>query len=124
MLHRAVRRGRNFRRKYDGTSRTRIFRFEALEPRLVLSASGLSDTLATPAAYVLPQVTNTVPSGYTPSQIRHAYGFDQISFSNGTITGNGSGQTIAIVYAYGDPNIASDLHVFDTTFGLTDPKFT
>ncbi len=48
---------------------------------------------------------------YTPAQIRHAYGFDQI-------TGDGSGQTIAIVDAYGNPDIQSDLVAFDQQFGL------
>ena len=63
----------------------------------------------------------SVPSVYTPSQIRHAYGFDQITFANGAIVGDGSGQTIAIVDAYDDPFIFSDLHHFDQTFGLPDP---
>jgi subtilase family serine protease len=74
-------------------------------------------------------------SVFTPAQIRHAYGFDQISFSSGgkTIPGNGSGETIAIVDAYDDPKfvsstdpnfINSDLHHFDQQFGLPDPVFT
>src|ERR1700692_4245298 len=46
------------------------------------------------------------PSGYTPAQIQHAYGFDKITFNNGTVTGDGSGTTIAIVDAFDDPNIA------------------
>src|SRR5262245_17968146 len=59
-------------------------------------------------------------SVFTPAQIRHAYGFDQITFSaNGaTIAGDGSGQTIAIVDAYDDPNIQSDLAHFDQSFNL------
>jgi len=64
------------------------------------------------------------PTGTTPAQIRHAYGFDQISFANGTIPGDGRGTTIAIVDAYDDPNIANDLHQFDLRFGLPDPTFT
>jgi subtilase family serine protease len=62
---------------------------------------------------------------YTPAQMRHAYGFDQISFTaNGhKIAGDGTGQTIAIVDAYDDPNIAADLHTFDQHFGLPDPTF-
>jgi hypothetical protein len=64
------------------------------------------------------------PTGYSPAQVRHAYGFDQITFANGTITGDGSGTTIAIVDAYDDPNIANDLHQFDVRFGLPDPTFT
>ena len=61
------------------------------------------------------------PSGMTPAQVRHAYGFDQISFQNGTVVGNGAGQTIAIVDAYDDPSIAADLAVFDQQFGLATP---
>jgi uncharacterized repeat protein (TIGR01451 family) len=64
------------------------------------------------------------PAGTTPSQIRHAYGFDQITFNNGTITGDGTGQTIAIVDAYDDPRAASDLRTFDLQFNLPDPTFT
>ena len=37
------------------------------------------------------------------------------------ITGNGAGQTIAIVDAYNDPTIAGDLATFDNTFGLAPP---
>jgi subtilase family serine protease len=64
------------------------------------------------------------PTGTTPAQIRHAYGFDQVSFSNGTVAADGTGTTIAIVDAFDDPNIANDLHQFDVTFGLPDPTFT
>ncbi len=53
----------------------------------------------------------TSPSGYKPVQVRHAYGFDKI-------TGNGAGQTIAIVDAYGSPSLANDLKTFCTAFGL------
>jgi hypothetical protein len=64
------------------------------------------------------------PGGFSPSQIRHAYGFDQITFSSGTVQGDGSGQTIAIIDAYDDPNIAGDLAAFDTMYGLPAPSFT
>ena len=37
------------------------------------------------------------------------------------MAGDGSGQTIAIVVAYDDPNISSDLKQFDRQFGLSDP---
>jgi hypothetical protein len=46
---------------------------------------------------------------------------NQIKFSKGTVTGNGAGQTIAIVDAYNDPNIASDLAKFDSQYGLPAP---
>lgn len=51
------------------------------------------------------------PTGYTPVQILHAYGFDRIA-------NQGQGQVIAIIDAYDDPAIESDLGVFDTAFGL------
>src|SRR6185295_4664940 len=49
----------------------------------------------------------SAPQGLTPTQIRKAYGFDQISF--GAIQGDGRGQTIAIIDAYDAPTIANDL---------------
>jgi subtilase family serine protease len=61
-----------------------------------------------------PLFTNSTPSGYTPSQIQSYLG----------LTGDGSGQTIAIVDAYDDPNIASDLNTFSSTFGLPPANFT
>jgi subtilase family serine protease len=54
-------------------------------------------------------------TGYTPAQIRQAYGFAQQ-------TGTGKGQTIAIVDAFDDPKITSDLDTFSKTFGLPQTK--
>lgn len=54
------------------------------------------------------------PAGLGPAQVRKAYGFDAIRF-------DGRGQTIAIVDAFNDPNIAGDLATFDRTFGIADP---
>ena len=59
--------------------------------------------------------------GFGPAQLQHAYGFDLITFSNGTVKGDGAGQVIAIVDAYDQPNIASDLSAFDAAFGIPDP---
>jgi subtilase family serine protease len=56
------------------------------------------------------------PAPYTPSQVRHAYGFDQVGL-------DGTGQTIAIIDAYDDPNIAADLATFDRRFGLPAADF-
>jgi subtilase family serine protease len=61
------------------------------------------------------------PGGFSPQQISQAYGFNQIYFNNGTIKGDGAGQTIAIVDAYNQPDIVNDLHTFDATYGLPDP---
>jgi subtilase family serine protease len=54
---------------------------------------------------------------YAPNQILHAYGFDKLPY-------DGTGQTIAIVNAYDNPNVASDLAAFDQAFGLLDPVLT
>jgi len=59
--------------------------------------------------------------GYYPFQLQHAYGFDEVTFQGGAVKGDGTGQTIAIVAPYDDPNIQSDLHVFDQTLGIPDP---
>ena len=93
-----------------------------------MSASPLSalplSALAQPL--ISPLVTNTSPSGYTPAEIRHAYGFDQIAFTSasGAVAGTGAGQTIAIVDAYNDPSVVNDLNVFNAQFGVAaPPKF-
>jgi hypothetical protein len=62
------------------------------------------------------------PTGYTPAQIKQAYGINQISFNGAA--GDGSNTTIAIVDAYDDVTIASDLQVFDSTLGLPNPAFS
>jgi subtilase family serine protease len=59
-----------------------------------------------------------VLSTFMPSQIGSAYGFSSIKFGN--VKGNGTGQTVAIVDAYSDPNIVHDLEVFDAQFGLSN----
>jgi subtilase family serine protease len=84
---------------------------EPLEPRMFLSASGIT---VKPSLHILPDVTSTTPYGYTPVQIKAYYGF-------GTSTTAGAGETIAIVDAYNDPNISSDLATCDKQFGLSAP---
>ena len=60
--------------------------------------------------------------GYTPAQIREAYGLDQIPLdSTGKPSQDGRRQTIAIVDAYNDPDIIPDVDAFDQQFGLTYP---
>ena len=55
-------------------------------------------------------LTPTSPSGLTPAQITKAYGIDSIKV--GGITGDGTGQTVAIVDAYDWPTATTDLHNF------------
>jgi len=64
-----------------------------------------------------PASSTASPVGFSPSQIEQAYGFNNVSL-------DGTGTTIAIVDAYDDPNIASDLQGFDAAFNLSNPVFT
>jgi hypothetical protein len=61
----------------------------------------------------------TLLSAYTPLQIQQAYGINQISFNAGAVKGDGTGQTIALVDAYYDPTIQSDLTAFSQKYGLS-----
>ena len=97
--------------------------FEALEPRIALSAPG-SAIYAEPMMFAEPAATIGAPTANTPAKIRHAYGFDQIYFSSGTVQGDGTGQTIAIVSAYDHPTIESDLSYFSSAYGLPQADFT
>ncbi len=51
----------------------------------------------------------TAPKGYGPAQFRGAYGLPSAA---------ATAQTVAIVDAYDDPNIASDLNAYSAQFGL------
>jgi subtilase family serine protease len=65
---------------------------------------------ATPPIHVHGAATRG-PTGYTPTQVKHAYGFDAVA-------NQGAGQIIGIVDAYGSPTIVNDLAVFSKQFGL------
>jgi hypothetical protein len=108
-------------------ARKLALRLELLEDRTLLS--GFAQSLANPG-YIIYHPSGSAgplgtsgPTGTTPTQIRHAYGFDQISFP-GASKADGSGTTIAIVDAYDDPNIANDLQQFDAKFNIPNPTFT
>ena len=112
---------RNRKRDRQGTARQRYgvlnswLRLEGLEDRTVPS-------IFAHTTYIVHPHSGPGPAGYTPTQIRHAYGFDQIFFNNGTVPGDGTGETIAIVDAFDDPHALSDLHQFDLQFNLPDPS--
>jgi subtilase family serine protease len=57
------------------------------------------------------------PTGVLPREFRAAYGFNRIP-------NQGAGMTIALVDAYKDPNITSDLAHYASTFTLTPCNFT
>jgi subtilase family serine protease len=56
-------------------------------------------------------LSNPPSSAFVPSQIRHAYGFDQVA-------NQGAGQVIGVVDAYDDANAEADLGVFSKKFSL------
>jgi hypothetical protein len=90
---------------------------------------------------ILPLVGGlSFPIGYAPADLAKAYGISNIKF--GSIVGDGTGQTIAIVDAYDDPSFVneylppsapggaptlnpafakSDLAQFDSQLGIADP---
>ena len=101
---------------------------EPLEHRRLLSSEATATSLSQITAqtnFDVITAVSTDPTGLTPQDIRNAYGIDLISFSGGTVSGTGAGETIAIVDAFNDPNIASDLANFDEEFGISaPPSFT
>ena len=82
---------------------------EARFPLIAANASADSATLN-------PAVGQAATSPFSPAQIRKAYGFDKLPY-------DGAGQTIAIIDAYDNPTIASDLATFSTRFGLPAANF-
>ena len=84
---------------------------ESLESRQLLTASGFQ-----PDYQIVPANTPN-NDGLVPAQIRAAYGFNTLS----PTTANGAGQTIAIIDAFDDPTIASDLATFDQAYGIAAP---
>jgi subtilase family serine protease len=54
---------------------------------------------------------------YSPQEIRHAYGVDQLL----TRGDQGKGQTVVIIDSFGSPTITSDLQAFDAGYGLPAP---
>lgn len=88
----------------------------SLTSQAVFAQSPSHDREAHPPFHVH-GVSPTAVIGYTPTQIRNAYGINSLS-------ANGSGVTIAIVDAYDDPTIASDLQTFKNTFGITGCNLT
>ncbi|MFO1021077.1 MAG: fibronectin type III domain-containing protein [Planctomycetales bacterium] len=107
---------RNARRKGRGSVSVPS-QGESLEVRCLLSAGSLAQPSVkrvTSTSFAGPQSV-----GYTPEQIRAAYGFEGLVF--GATPADGRGQTIAIIDAYDHPFIESNLATFNAAFGLPDP---
>lgn len=72
---------------------------------------------AHPPIHVHGKPSPSTPKGYTPDQIKAAYGINQLSAS-------GKGKTVAIVEAYGSPSITKDILAFNKAFGLKAANLT
>lgn len=111
----SIRAGLRNRAKSFTRSRPRTaVRAERLESRRLLSTNLVAQSAVGSTAT---SVTNPKPQGTTPAQILQAYGFNQLPSKI-----NGSGQTIAIVVPYNDPNLTKDVYQFDSQFDLPDPN--
>jgi hypothetical protein len=83
---------------------------------------------------IAPDANNYTPqlsvafSGYSPSEIRSAYQWDfrfhapPFSLTDTPIVADGTGQTIAIIDAYHDPNIFANVAAFDSRYNLPATK--
>ncbi len=60
---------------------------------------------------------NSGGGGLTPAQFRKAYGINLLA-------NNGTGITVAIVDAYGNPKAQTDLNKYDKTYGLANTTIT
>ncbi len=70
-----------------------------------------------------PQAAASVVATYTPAQIRAAYGLPALPAAGASLSAaqaaqGGAGQTIYIVDAMHDPNVAAELAAFNQKFGL------
>jgi subtilase family serine protease len=84
----------------------------AVTAPMVAQQSGTGTHIyTTPIRFMEPRSDSSHPSGYTPFQMRAAYGYN-------AIPNRGHGITIGIVDACDYPNIEADLGVFSTQFNL------
>lgn len=86
------------------------------------STSNLTDTKANihwegRTTIKVKRSSSSGPVGYTPAQIRKAYGVNNVSDT-------GAGETIAIVDAYGSPTMQNDLNAFSSKFGIPSANLT
>ena len=103
---------------------TRQLLATAVFPAAIASGEGTQPATIQPSLSLTPLMSSGSPTGLSPAQLATAYGVNQIAFK-GNVVGNGSGQTIAIIDAYYDPSIQSDLSKFDSQYGLAaPPSFT
>lgn len=105
------------------------------EPQLRSKAAPAAPVIPTPCSHFIGENVVTVPPayngqtqystyncGYTPKQLRSAYGLSDLS-KRGV---NGSGQTVAIIDAYASPSIVKDVNSYsqqNAEPGLTNSSY-
>ena len=87
-----------------------------VDPGQSVAETSYSDNTATATVNAVPSAIG--PLSYSVSQIRTAYGINSLQ-DFGSAFADGSGQTIAIVDEYNDPNIFSDLDGFDNSMNIS-----
>ncbi len=98
---------------------------------LVSAVAGPDATIIVPTP-VLPTGTEPLqgvvgtPNSLDPALFDSAYGFNILNFHVGgqVIPGDGAGQTIAIVDAFGSPTIVKDVETFDAQWGIGNTDST
>lgn len=104
---------------------TRRLTLRALRGGWPMRSRGASDAAADAAvsAVAAPMATSRAVSTYSPAQIRAAYGLPALPAAGVTPSAAqaaqmGAGQTIYIISAMHDPNIAAELAAFNKKFGV------
>src|ERR1035438_9565311 len=90
--------------------------FLAATVPLVAQSPAGSHIMRRPIKVITTSQSPSGPSGILPVQFKAAYGFNQLP-------NQGQGMTIALVDAFDDPNIESDLAVYQAQFHLTPCNF-
>ena len=92
-----------------------LSRKAAAAPVVVTPCSHYTDehVVTVPPSYNGQTQYGTFNCGYTPAQLRSAYGLDGLS-KQGI---NGSGQTVAIIDAYASPTILKDVNTYSAANG-------
>ncbi len=113
------------KRLYDTALLAAIILLFVLSPFLVITAYSPTGGAAsyairpTPATITSANLSPTCsPTSICPAMLDKAYGFSTLQSKDM----NGSGQTVVIDDACGDPSISTDLKVFDSKFDLSSPK--
>jgi subtilase family serine protease len=96
---------------------------EELERRLAPAGASPTYIHIIPADGVPAQTPTPQGEGYTPNQVRDAYGINEIESFYGQ-TADGTGQTIAIVDVYNDPDALKELDGFDKAVYATSGSST